>query len=135
MHGSATMSVHAWQCMTVNSAFLSLPFSVSIITWFAAGKLGDAACSASNPQGHVTSELASQRTATSRHSLACMFIRPALSTSTPYNSTAELCLAFSLASSTDGVCTAVPDSLLQRSVFMQAMFCVSPYLDECPRQI
>ena len=157
MHGSATLSVHAgqcntvcisvwytvsacvavnaWQSMILISAFMTVHFSVSIISWFAISKLGNAACSASESQGHMTAELASQVNFISRHSLACILNRPAPSRSTAYNSTVELCLAFSLASSTAGMCTAVPGSLLQLSVFMQAAFCVSPYLDEFPRQI
>ena len=125
---SVCLAVNARQCMTVNSAFLSLHFSVSIISWFAAWP-------ASQSQGHVAAELASQVPATSRHFLGCTLNTPALSSSTAYNSTAELCLAISLASSAVGRRTALPGSLLQCSVFMQVMFCVSPYLDECPRQI
>ena len=132
---SVCLAVNARQCMTVNRAFLSLHFSVSIISWFAAGKLGIAAWPASKSQGHVAAELTSQVAATSRHFLGCTLNRPALSTSTAYTITAELCLAMSLASSAAGRRTALPGSLLLCSVFMQVMFCVSPYLDECPRQI
>ncbi len=121
--------------MAVNNAFMSLHFCVSISSWFAAGKLGNAAWPASQSQGHATAELASQVNATSRHSLACMFNRPALSTTSLCITRAELCLAIFLASSTAGMCAAAPGSLLQRRVFMQAVFCVLPYLVECLRQI
>ena len=59
---SACIAEHAWKCTTVNSAFLSLPFSVSMISWFPAGKLGNDACSASKSQSHVSDELARQVT-------------------------------------------------------------------------